>query len=204
MDMPAPVDENRILSAALAVWREEGFRHATTRKVAERACVGEVTLFRRFGDKTALFGAALATETDRFQALGANYSGDLVADLLAIVSAYQDLLNRNGSIVLDFLIEAPKNPELIKIGALPLQAIQQVASLIARHQATGALSKGEPLVLVTSLLGPLVMRFAVGRAQPVLQSAFSAEEVVDAFVSGWKNPGGPGSIGLASIQARDR
>lgn len=185
--MPAAVDESRILSAALAVWREEGYRNATTRKVAERAGVGEVTLFRRFGDKCGLFGAALATEAERFQALGAHYTGDVEVDLLAIVNAYQALLDRNGGIVLDFLIEAPHNVELAKIGETPLAAIRRVASVLMRYQTEGILKTGDPLLQVTSLLGPLVMRFAIGRAQPVLAVKLPAEDVVAPFLSGWKN-----------------
>ncbi len=52
--------EARILAAARAVFEEEGFRGATTRKIAERAGVNEVTLFRHFASKEALIGAALA------------------------------------------------------------------------------------------------------------------------------------------------
>ncbi|WP_419178855.1 helix-turn-helix domain-containing protein [Mycolicibacterium chubuense] len=43
----------------LAVWREHGYA-ATTVKIARRANVGEITLYRRFGDKASLFAAALA------------------------------------------------------------------------------------------------------------------------------------------------
>jgi len=189
--MPAPIDATRILNAALAVWRDEGYRNATTRKVAERAGVGEVTLFRRFGDKPALFGAALATEAKRFQTLGANYTGNVEADLQTIVEAYQELLDRNGGIVLDFLIEAPLNPELAKIGAPPLMAIGRIALVLSRYQLEGILKKGDPMLQVTSLLGPLVMRFAVSRAQPILGSDIPADDVVTTFLSGWKSSRSP-------------
>jgi AcrR family transcriptional regulator len=182
--MPAAVDEKIILDAALAVWREQGFRDATTRKVAERAGIGEITLFRRFGDKVGLFGAALSTEAEVFRAAGATYSGDLNEDLVRTVDAYQDLLARNGGIILDFLIEAPKNPDLARIRQIPMTAVASVASVIARYQAEGLLGPGSPMELVTELLGPLVMRYAVSRAQVGLQMYVSADVVVARFLAG--------------------
>ncbi len=49
----------RLLTAAREVFEEEGFRGATTRKIAARAGVNEVTLFRHFASKEELIGAAL-------------------------------------------------------------------------------------------------------------------------------------------------
>lgn len=186
--MPAAIDKTIILNAALEVWREEGYRNATTRKVADRAGVGEVTLFRRFGDKAALFEAALATEAATFQSAGVTYSGDLRKDLVAMVAAYQSLLDRNGGIVLDVLIEAPHNPELAKIAQTPLAAIGAAAKLLVQYQSEGALRRGNPMVQVSALLGPLVMRHAVGRVHAGLGEALSAEDVVKPFLQGWEEP----------------
>ena len=45
----------RILEAAARVYAQHGFRGATTRLIATEAGVNEVTLFRTFGSKAALF-----------------------------------------------------------------------------------------------------------------------------------------------------
>ncbi len=45
----------RILEAAARVYSQHGFRGATTRLIATEAGVNEVTLFRNFGSKEALF-----------------------------------------------------------------------------------------------------------------------------------------------------
>ena len=50
---------DRILDAAAKVYAETGFRGATTRRIAERAGVNEVTLFRQFGSKTRLLHEAI-------------------------------------------------------------------------------------------------------------------------------------------------
>jgi AcrR family transcriptional regulator len=50
----------RILDAATHVYAQHGFRGATTRLIAIEAGVNEVTLFRTFGSKAALFEALMA------------------------------------------------------------------------------------------------------------------------------------------------
>ncbi|MSR01686.1 MAG: TetR/AcrR family transcriptional regulator [Gemmatimonadetes bacterium] len=50
---------DRILEAAAQVYSETGFRGATTRRIAERAHVNEITLFRHFGSKTRLLHEAI-------------------------------------------------------------------------------------------------------------------------------------------------
>ena len=51
---------DRILDAAKRVYAQHGFRGATTRLIAIEAGVNEVTLFRTFGSKAALFEALMA------------------------------------------------------------------------------------------------------------------------------------------------
>lgn len=55
---------DRLLEAAHAVFAEEGFRGATTRKIAARAGVNEVTLFRHFASKEELLGAAVDRQVE--------------------------------------------------------------------------------------------------------------------------------------------
>jgi AcrR family transcriptional regulator len=50
---------DRILDAAKSVYEQHGFRGATTRLIAIEAGVNEVTIFRTFGSKAALFEALM-------------------------------------------------------------------------------------------------------------------------------------------------
>ena len=52
-------NRDRILQAAARVYAQHGFRGATTRLIAIEAGVNEVTLFRTFGSKAALFEAMM-------------------------------------------------------------------------------------------------------------------------------------------------
>ena len=54
---------DRILKAAAHVYAQHGFRGATTRLIAIEAGVNEVTLFRTFGSKAALFEAMMRSQT---------------------------------------------------------------------------------------------------------------------------------------------
>lgn len=49
----------KILHAATELYAETGFHGTTTRQIAQRAGVNEVTLFRHFGSKTALLHEAI-------------------------------------------------------------------------------------------------------------------------------------------------
>jgi AcrR family transcriptional regulator len=51
--------KDRILEAAKKIYAQHGFRGATTRLIAIEAGVNEVTLFRTFGSKAALFEALM-------------------------------------------------------------------------------------------------------------------------------------------------
>src|SRR5215475_662541 len=58
--LPVPMEiRDRILDAAKHVYAQHGFRGATTRLIAIEAGVNEVTLFRTFGSKAALFEALM-------------------------------------------------------------------------------------------------------------------------------------------------
>ncbi|HEV8150952.1 MAG TPA: helix-turn-helix domain-containing protein [Gemmatimonadales bacterium] len=56
---------DKILHAATELYAETGFRGTTTRQIAQRAGVNEVTLFRHFGSKTALLSEAIQCACER-------------------------------------------------------------------------------------------------------------------------------------------
>jgi AcrR family transcriptional regulator len=51
---------DQLLEAAAQLYAEAGYRGATTRRIAIKAGVNEITLFRQFGSKDALIRAAIA------------------------------------------------------------------------------------------------------------------------------------------------
>lgn len=182
--MPAPIDEERILDAALSVWREHGYRDATTLKVAERAGIGEVTLFRRFGDKGKLLAATLAREARAFEIAAINATDNVEADLLTIVNAYDQLLARNGAIIADFLLNRPTDPAFDEMASIPRSAMTRTATVLVHHQKAGRLQPDPPLHLMIDLLSPLVMGRMLQRAQPEMNLKTTPEEIVRRFLKG--------------------
>ncbi len=184
--MPAPVPEEVILEAALDVWTQRGFAGATTKRIAQAANVGEVTLFRRFGDKIELLKAALQWEAERFARAAVSYSGDLEVDLAAIVNAYRGLLDRRGRLIVDFLLEAPRRQELQSVAPIPLGAITSIASVLSRYQAEGALRGSNPFEAVLALLSPMFMANLLQTAQPEIELVASPADRIADFLHGWQ------------------
>lgn len=184
--MPAPIAESRILEAALAVWREEGYRAATTRKVAQYAGIGEVTLFRRFGDKATLFSKALTYEAQRMLESDLAFTGDVQHDLLRIAQAYKQMLDRNAAIVFDFLSGAPNEVELASLAPIPREAMNTLARIVAQHQQAGALRGATPFDVLLPLLSPLLVQSMLSRAQPGLPLRNDLATHIDCFMDGYR------------------
>ncbi|WP_019550742.1 helix-turn-helix domain-containing protein, partial [Thermus scotoductus] len=101
----------RLLLAALELLAERGYRGATTKEIARRVGVNEVTLFRRFGSKEALLRAALS----RF--IPAGFLERLPAEeapleegLKELLEAYLDLVTTPRTKVRGFSGFPPKAP----------------------------------------------------------------------------------------------
>jgi len=58
----------RILDAALEAFADNGFNGATTKDIAKKAAVNEVTIFRQFRSKRALFNAVMVERSPLVQA----------------------------------------------------------------------------------------------------------------------------------------
>ena len=182
--MPAPIPADRILDAVLAVWREHGFVAATTVEIARRANVGEITLYRRFGDKATLFAAALAREAQALGDAAPQFTGDVERDLLGVATAYDAMVIRNAAIILDFLRSAPHIDDLAKAAPSPLVAIGRLAAILQLHQAAGNLREGDPPTQLAELLGPILLKRLLASAQPTLALSDDLPSLVQRYLYG--------------------
>jgi AcrR family transcriptional regulator len=97
---------SRILSAAVELFAEHGYRGTTTREITHRAEVAEAVIFRIYPTKQALFDAAVIQPFDEFLSaytarwLGAPTPGGTPEDVLQqFVEELHDLVSKNRQLV---------------------------------------------------------------------------------------------------------
>ncbi|APD09275.1 MULTISPECIES: TetR/AcrR family transcriptional regulator [Thermus] len=160
--------EARLLQAALELLAERGYRGATTKEVARRAGVSEVTLFRRFGSKKALFQKAVAAFfpqgfVERFPGEGM----PLEEGLLVLAEVYQEFLQAHRTLLPKLLTEFLRHPELLAEGpprGLGM-ALGRILGFFRAKQVEGLLRPDEPPEeLALAFVGPLFARFLLGEA----------------------------------------
>ncbi len=155
--MPKIVEDSTVYHAAMQVVIKHGYSGATTKEIAAAAEISEVTLFRKYDSKAQLVKraiTAMAEETDFASA--AHYTGDIRADLLRVVDAYQRAVDTHGQFFSSIVLEMQRIDELAETINAPVAIFHSIGALMARYQAAGVLHPEEPLHAVAGLLGPLV------------------------------------------------
>ncbi len=146
----------RILAAAAAVFAENGYAATTTRAIAQRASVNEVTLFRHFGAKADLLVEAMSSAAGIFYP-NIRHTGDLEEDLVRLVRGYQEFARTHARFVVTVLSDVPRFPELKAAGEVPKRFLGAAAELIGKYQMSGALQREHPLAIAAPLLAPLLL-----------------------------------------------
>lgn len=93
----------KILKSASVLFSQKGYDAVTTKAIARKAGVSEMTLFRHFENKLNLFEKAFEEYVffPKFKILFENnIEWDLERDLFKISNAYQDMLAKNEKIIL--------------------------------------------------------------------------------------------------------
>jgi len=107
--------KDKIIEATVELVNEKGYKGATTKEIAERAGLNEVTLFRHFGNKQGIVEAAIEKYgfVDSFEStFEEKVIWEIDKDLKMLVREYQALLEQKKTVILISLKEAGKFPEL--------------------------------------------------------------------------------------------
>lgn len=153
-----PAKREAILAAAKELFLDRGFAQANMQEVADLAGVSKLTLYSHFGDKTALFVAAVREHYDHhlpdmiFQGWDRN---DLRGALLAFARTYHDYLILPGTIAGRRLLRAPGVPtglsiEIWNIGPARIDAF--LATILGDLARRGALLLDNPQLAAVHLL----------------------------------------------------
>jgi AcrR family transcriptional regulator len=108
--------KEKIMAAAFDEFSDHGFAGATTKEIARKAGVNEVTIFRHFGTKEGLFSAVIEKKTkDLTKAVQLNLepSEDVVADLTKFGITLQMNMTSNAKMVKLITIEVNKHHPMI-------------------------------------------------------------------------------------------
>jgi len=185
--MPKVIDETKIFSAALDILVSHGYEGATTQKIADIAGVNEVTLFRKYGSKAGLFEKVIEHQLADTPLNKLVYTGELEADLLAIVEAYVETNETHGNIIPLLLIEMPRYPDLQGSFNTPWKNLQEIIKIIQKYQKQRQLKNESPLVCLIALIGPILVSQMLRHANLNLPvPSLDSQAHVDSFLLGRK------------------
>lgn len=177
--------------AFIEIVLEQGFEGATTSRIAARAGVNEVTLFRHFGSKANLLQETLRAEADIFTHAAVHYTGDLDADLTALATAYIDLARQQSPLLLLAYFELARSPQKAELLTAQTAALTHVTSLFARYQQAGLLRAVPPQALMLRFIGPVVFAGLIQNLAPGFLTFFQSirpEDLVRGFLDGHRQP----------------
>ncbi len=163
-----------ILSSAIAILHEQGYRALTIEGIAARAGVGKQTIYRWWSSKADIVLEALTAETQ--QRIPVPDTGKVRDDLeLMLRRTFTELVERSGAIVRSLMAEAQLDAAFGQVFRTNFVAHRRAAMLevLQRGQVRGEISQGSNLELIVDLLyGPMWYRLLNQHApldEPFLQ-----------------------------------
>ncbi|MFW8694985.1 TetR/AcrR family transcriptional regulator [Mesorhizobium japonicum] len=139
-----------IVDAAGELFVELGFQATTLDKVAQRAKISKLSIYRHFENKEALFGAAIAAHCHRFapQALIEGVDGSAEDQLMAVGSSLLRTLLSPDVRSVEAMIMADKTNQK-SLGRLhyeagPAYVITQIEALLRQLHAKAVLNVPDP------------------------------------------------------------
>ena len=156
--MPKVIDEDRIFEVAAALFVRHGYAGTKTKEIARKAGVNEATLFRRYGSKAQLMGAAIDHQWRDVPLAGLAPSDDLEADLVVIVEAYLETNPLRGAIVPALLVELARSTDLSDAFGAALGNVGGLAAILQHHQAAGRVRAEAPVTALLALIAPVMVQ----------------------------------------------
>lgn len=177
----------RILDAALELFGARGFAATTTKAIARKAGVNEVTVFRVFGTKQGVYAAMLAERSlvpSIMRSVEFDLSSPLEEMMVKNVSTVLGMLKANRHMFMVMLNDVWRQPRARKmLGEVPLQrAIDFLASNLKRQMDAGRLRRMEPELAARAMIGMVQAYFLTNY---LIQGSADDPERDDRFVRGF-------------------
>ncbi|MFI5956017.1 TetR/AcrR family transcriptional regulator [Cryptosporangium sp. NPDC051539] len=196
-----PEVENRIATAALAIYGDHGWAGFNFEAVARAADVSRDSLYRRWKDRRALLVDAIA----RVEPAPTSVDGLSLRDTLlrTALSSLERYLAPGGNALLRLYVEAPQDPELLELfhREVITPAVRRTRQLVRDAVDAGSLpAEANPTAIIDSVFGAVLMHVlatpAELRPKMVEQAEQYVTDVVDMTLRGAyyrdASPGGTG------------
>ena len=180
---------DRIIGAALEVFAEKGFSGSTTKEIARRAKVNEVTIFRQFRSKRALFGAVVAERSPMIpimERVSLDPRGSMDERLLGNVRIVLKMLRSNRHLFYIMMGDAWRQPKIrsLAYNESIKKGLEFVAAMMQGLMDAGKMRRMDPMIPARALMGAVQFYFLtteiLGEGSPEPQEE---EKVVRGFVS---------------------
>ncbi|MDQ1371665.1 MAG: hypothetical protein QG582_579 [Candidatus Thermoplasmatota archaeon] len=180
---------DRVLDAALELFGAKGFAGTTTKEIAAKAGVNEVTVFRTFGTKQGLYAAMFAERSlvpSIMRSVEFDLSTPLEEMMVRNVSMVLGMLKANRHMFMLMMNDVWRQPRARRtLGEVPLQrAIEFLASMLKRQMDAGRLRRMEPELAARAMIGMVQAYFLTNYLiQGMADDPERDDKVVRGFVS---------------------
>lgn len=187
-----------ILDAAAELFATHGYASTTTRAIAERAGVNEVTLFRRFGSKLGVLealGARLRQRQAGHAASAAPDSESVRETLLRLARMEIEGAIEGGALAIRLAFDAQSIPEIAGLlGEGIPDNLEGLAEYLAEHQATGELRDDIAPRVMAELFFALTSSYVLSRMMlgvaPLPEDVATDETIGQLFDVFWSGAAG--------------
>ncbi len=184
-----------ILDAAAELMGDRGYRATTTRAIAERAGVNEVTIFRQFGTKKGLLqalGEHWAQTMAGFAIAEMPGSADTLGTLESLAAMEVRQARQFGAPAMRLAFDARSEPDVMEVmGAGPASNLEGLTDYLAARQEAGDLRPdldprimAEAFFVLTStfVMSRLLLGERLAGAGPQLDEA--ARQMLEIYLAG--------------------
>jgi AcrR family transcriptional regulator len=185
-----------ILAAARELFSEKGYTAVTTKEIAAKAQVSEVTLFRYFETKKMLYVKVFAKyifEPSFEDVFHKQISWDLSKDLLNIASFFQDIINNNFKLLQMSIRDRhevfdPYNPDDF-MKRFPKMIKEELISYFSTMKEKGVITGETEILAINFMLvnAGLILNFMFNEFQNKDKHEKYLKCMIDIFVKGIKN-----------------
>lgn len=185
--------EERILDAAMIVFSENGFKGATTIKIAKEAGVNEITIFRKFKSKENLLKAVIEKKLSETLArldliLCEEKSADVEVCIKTLAISLNQFLDERMDFIFMLVTQGRKKPEIMGLFTqFRKKLVEHLSEYFQDQMNQGNIRKVDPELLAFSLFSFIFNKSLskkIFKEHFINDDAKSFEEFIDVFMRG--------------------